>query len=113
MSSYGSEIYNVEELLGLRKIRARALYSPFAHINSKDFGHMLKGDISKRISALISECEAFFKVKNLNVEGIECLEYSAECFVLTLDELCELKREAFKNGLRHSQHFIGLPGTHI
>ncbi len=106
MNHLFNEVYDMGKTLNLRNLRSRKLVALHAHARLDDAVRIAKEEMAKQLTYKILESETFFNVGSTNVRGVEFLEYWADCFVLTSNELGSLHRSSFQDGLHHAQQFL-------
>lgn len=97
-----NEIFNSNKLperrLGVRKVIALN-----QQINTEQAAIMVKRNMAMQLATKMLEEKSFFKEFSEEIDGQTIVEYRADVVVLTSDEYAELKRESFKDGMRHAQ----------
>lgn len=98
-----------EKLHGERRLQLLQRVALHQHMNIGDAVRIVKRDMSQQLAvAILEKGEPFFTERDDNVFGVSYLEYRADCYILTTDELRYLQSESFKKGIQHMQGFMNL-----
>lgn len=103
-----NEVFDIHSLperrLGIRKMVALD-----QHMHVEDAARIMRHDMAMQLATKILEGGPFFNESREMVGGHAMVEYRADCIVLTTDEYAALKREAFKDGVKHAQGSMTMP----
>ena len=105
-----NEVFDINQLPGLR-LSVRKMVALHQHMNIGDAVRMVQRDMAMQLATKILEGEPFFWSRGDKVAQFSTLEYGADCIVLTTEEYAALKREAFKDGVKHAQGFMAMPNA--
>ncbi len=90
-----------------RHVHVRAMISLLPH---EDLGHAIrcaKENMARDLARLIIEDDKqVFWQRSGRTVGFSTLEYGADVFVLTPEELRQIKQDSFTKGLRHAYGFM-------
>ena len=81
--------------------------------HATDFGEVIrytKETLAMQLAKKILDSESFFYERGDKAGGMNFLTYGVDCVVLTAEELCDIKRESFKDGARHAQGYMDYRG---
>lgn len=93
-----------------RRLSVRTMISLHAqHISLGETIQIVKRQMAEKLVAKILDDKSFFWSNSDQAGSHSFLEYGADCIVLTTDEVAAMKRESFKDGLRHAQGFMLIP----
>lgn len=103
-----NEVFDINQLPGLRlSIRKMISLHPYMEIGEAVM--RVQQDMARQLAVKILEREPFFWSRADKVAQFSTLEYGADCIVMTTDEYAALKRETFKDGVKHAQGFMPMP----
>jgi len=100
-----TEIFDYNKMPN-RRLSVRTMVSLHGQMQLGEAICLVKRQMAEGLAAKILDDKSFFW-SNSDQAGLQTfLEYGADCIVLTTDEVAVLKRESFKDGLRHAQGFM-------
>ena len=105
-----NEVFDTNQLPG-RRLSVRKMISLHPHMEIGEAVMRIQQDMARQLAAKILEGEPFFWSRGDKVAQFSTLEYGADCIVLTTEEYALLKREAFKDGVKHAQGFMAMPNA--
>lgn len=103
-----NEVFDINKLPE-RRLGIRKMVALYRHMLVDDAVRVVKRDIAMQLATKIMECEPFFSERRDTVGENTMVEYWADCIVMTTEEYAALKREAFKDGVKHAQGFMAMP----
>ena len=105
-----NEIFDLNQLPGRRQ-SVRKMISMHQHMQIGEAIRIVQETMARQLAQTILESEPFFWSRGDKVAQFDTLEYGADCIVLTTAEYAALKREAFKDGVKHAQGFMAMPNA--
>ncbi len=105
-----NDIFDANQLPG-RRLSVRKMIALHQCMSIDEAICAVKRDMAMQLATKILEGEPFFWSRGDKVAQFSTLEYGADCIVLTTEEYAALKREAFKDGVKHAQGFMVMPNA--
>lgn len=103
-----NEVFDINQLPE-RRMSVRKMVALHQHMNIGDVVRIVQRDMAMQLATKILESGPFFWERGDKVAQLSMLEYGADCIVMTAEEYATLKREAFKDGVKHAQGFMAMP----
>ena len=107
-----NEIFNTNQLPG-RRLSVRKMIALHPHMQISEAVRIAQRDMAMQLATKILEGDPFFWERGDKVAQFSTLEYGADCIVMTADEYATLKRESFKDGVKHAQGFMAMPNAKL
>lgn len=100
-----NEVFDINKLPE-RSLSVRKIVSPHMNMQVGDVIRIIKREMATQLATKIVESRSFFWERIFKEDGFNMVEYGADCIVMTTEEYAELKRESFKEGIKHAQGFM-------
>jgi len=107
-----NEVFDTNQLPG-RRLSVRKMIALNRHMNIGDAVRIVQRDMAMQLATTILEGDPFFWERGDKVAQFSTLECGADCIVMTTEEYATLKREAFKDGVKHAQGFMAMPNVEL
>jgi hypothetical protein len=103
--NHETQIFDSNEL-AQRKFSVRRVVSLPGHMEIGEYAAHAQRDVVNQLAQQILADVKFFSLETTNTDGLQIVEITASCMVLTNDECFELARAKFKEGVLHARHFM-------
>jgi hypothetical protein len=100
-----STIYS-EDNLPKMHVHTRAMLALHQHENVGRAIQIAKENMARQAAQLILAGEGVFWEQSKTLSGFTTLEYGIDVFILTPEELRQIKQDSFKKGLEHAAGFM-------
>ena len=94
------------EKLPPRRFSVRRVVALPSHMEIGEYAAHAQRDVANQLAQQILADVKFFSLKATNDGGLQIVEITASCMVLTNEECFELARAKFKEGVLHARHFM-------
>lgn len=103
-----NDVFDISRLPG-RRLSVRKMVALQQNMKISEVERIVKREMAMQLATKILEGAPFFWERGGKVDQFSTLEYGADCIVLTTEEYAALKRESFKDGVKHAQGIMVMP----
>lgn len=102
-----TEIFDLRKLTE-RSFHARKQVALQEFMRVEEAVRIIKRDMAQQLATMILTKEDFFWERADTFAGTAVVEYGVDCVVLTRQELADIQRHSFKQGLEHARGFMSI-----